>query len=814
MTYLLFITNIILAFGACGFIRYQNNIVRLCSVAFMTFFAEYVVCSGLLFWINVFSIHRALGIVALINLAIVVGGYLRYKAHFKIEYDFRAYLIPIIICVCAIPFVFAKFEFFGMGQDEGVYQTHAIQLIYGKTDIQQDFEEYETLATEEEKEYFKTALEEQLIGLYNYDPSLPFASEDKEISDVSAVFHGVPTFAAVLALWGKMFGIDHMSDVQTLFYLCTIFFLFFILEELGIKKSVKIVCTVLLAFSPLVIWVAKSALTEIQLACYVAAFVYFMIRGDKKSVYWSVVPIAAFSFFHITIYTMIPVILCLYWVGYLGTRRKEYIISCIITIAVFFLGMTMIACIAGTYSFVYNLIPIYQLLPVANAKNVMYIIWGSCFLAILVNFLLLRYFSRFNLKSALIRDNIAPWVYRIIVVITLLYQLKIIYAYKDAYNGFYNSFTHLTLFGFGLVIGIIIPAVSGVLSFKWTKEYFQNRKNIVIAILFIYCILVYSCLMRQSIAYFYYYARYLAPYLIIVIIYSALMLNKLSAVSIYLLGGLSSLIILPFSIFFVNHKDDTRVSWNIINDLTKQISVTDVIFINPEDMKFYYLPIRAMTGAKVYPALGYDEMLEASGKNNMSSVYYLHNGHDLENQWEVVYQNEFLISEDNNVFDGKYLPLPVEFSYRTQTVYCKKVFKSKYFYDFMNEYDELKFDGVGNKEDGFCWTNKKNMKLVCSLDKKDYILVIKQGGKIPLDAIGLDSYALKVYLNNVEVGLLEINSENNGNEIYLSISNKFINQGSNLLRIESNLWSPSQYGSNDERMLGIAIQSIAFIAQD
>ena len=115
-------------------------------------------------------------------------------------------------------FHMVQIEYFGMGQDQGVYQTHAIALINGYNDLQLDFKEYDTLEPQEEKDCFKKMLQTQLIGLYNYDPELPFASQEAEKSDVSAVFHGVPTFASVLALWGSMFGISHMAGIQTLFF--------------------------------------------------------------------------------------------------------------------------------------------------------------------------------------------------------------------------------------------------------------------------------------------------------------------------------------------------------------------------------------------------------------------------------------------------------------------------------------------------------------------------------------------------------------------------------------------------------------------
>lgn len=809
MTYVLFIINVLLVFGACGFILYHNNIVKLCAVSFMTFFAEYVVCSGILFWIDVYSIHRALGLVAIINLAVTVMGYCRHKSMFKLEFDFRSYIIPIIISICAIPFVFAKFEFFGMGQDEGVYQTHAIMLMYGKTDIQQDFEEYDTLSTDEEKEYFKNALEDQLVGLYNYDPDLPFASEDKEISDVSATFHGVPTFASVLALWGKMFGIDHMSDVQTLFYLCTIFFLFFILEELGIKSSVKIVCTALLAFSPLVIWVAKSALTEIQLACYIAAFVYFMIRGDKKSVYWSIVPIAAFSFFHITIYTMIPVILCLYWVGYICTSRKEYIISSFAVITVFLAGMTMIEMIAGTYAFIYNFKPLYHILPFANANNIVYIIWGGCGIACLCGLILLnRYLCEFLMK---ICKKLRVMGVRLVFVLIVLFQMLLIFNNRDRFNGLFSSLNHSTLVGFVLAAGIFVPIIAGIVVLWKTRVLTNNLTNIFVIILFIYCIGIYSNFMWKYIEYYYYYGRYLVPYVSIVLILSAMAFQNLKDGWGWGIGGLSLVVILPFSLFLVNHKDDTRITWNVIKDLSSVVMSDDVVVINPEDMKYYYLPIRAITCAKIYPAkTDYKTQMSMLTNTIAGSVYVILNGNDFDTSLETIYKNEYMISEDNNLYDGKIIPFPKEFSYRTERVICKRMNLTKLEYNMSTDYDTIISSGIGAVENHFCWTNSEKVNLKCYLNKQKYRLEIKLGGEIPLEALGIEEYPLEIYMNGAFIGSVSINKNNNGKTLDIDMPIDVMLLGENNLMIKSSLWSPSEYGSDDIRHLGIPLECISF----
>jgi len=69
-------------------------------------------------------------------------------------------------------------------------------------------------------------------------------------------------------------------------------------------------------------------------------------------------------------------------------------------------------------------------------------------------------------------------------------------------------------------------------------------------------------------------------------------------------------------------------------------------------------------------------------------------------------------------------------------------------------------------------------------------------------------------LNNEYVGQMIINDENNGKEISIELPEKFIIKGNNAVALESDLWSPSDYGSADTRQLGLAISKIEFTVSD
>lgn len=812
MVYLLFVLNIAAVFCAVGLIQQKVYILRLCAVTWVTFFAEYIVCSGLAFWMDLFEINGVLGVLCAVNLVICGLLMIKKKSHFAVDFAYKKYAALLVIAVCGLPFIFSKFEFFGMGQDEGIYQTQAISLIYGYTDVQQDFEEYDTLDSDEEKSYFSEKLESELVGLYRYDTSLPLASGEQQKSDVSAIYHGIPTFAAILALWGKLFGIDHMSDVQTLFYLCALIFAWSIFETMGCKKTVCAVCTGLLAFSPLIIWVSKSALTEIGLTCFAAAFIWGLVQENKKTVIWSAVPVAAFSFYHITIYTMIPVILLVYGLYFVYTGKKSYMAAAFISLTAFLTGIWMTASIAGTYAFVYNFQPLYNLLPFVNSGNIMYTISIVCAFAYAC--MLVLYFV----------PSVSKWIKRILrwvktpafyicVVVIIICQVKIVIENRELFQGMKNASLHTTLVGYVICVGIIVPAMAAVLSLFWIRRFWSSIRNGIILVLFLYCIGLYSCMMHPYVQYYYYYGRYLAPYLLVVLLFSAVMLNQLD-VRIAAAGGIASLaVLLPASALWLDQKDDSRMTWDTLAEAAQIMDEGDIAVIEPEDMKYYYLTLRAISGVRAYPAEeDYEAQMQRLAEKTSGNVYYIRNGQSVENdRLEIVYTSQYTASEDNNIYDMSFLPFPDGLTVTKVTVTCKKLNKPKTDYDFIGSRDDIVVSGVELSEGTFSWTSDTQVELLCELEKKDYEMHIVLGGEIPLEALHIDSYPVGVYMNDNYVGEVAIDTDNDKRGDYkLRISKDDIVQGSNRLRLEMDLWSPRDYGAEDERKLGIPLQRIEF----
>ncbi len=663
----MFFLDLILVTIIYGLFIKKVNIIELIVPSMLLFFMQYIVIAGFFWWIDNFSIVKTLFMAILADIVFIVFEIKGLKRKsIKIHWEIKLYFPVIIIVLCVLPFTFQKFEYFGMGQDEGVYQTQAIQFIYGHTEVQQDIEEYEKLETETAKQAFKLAAEESLMGFYNYDSQLPFASEKNEISEVSGIFHGIATFPAILALWGEIFGISHMSDVQTIFFVSSIFLCFLILQQLKIKKWLSVGITALFAFSPLVLWSSKSALTEIVLTSMITLFIYFILKKERKYIFCSIIPLAAFCFFHITIYTVIPCFLLLYFGLYLYSNDKYYIYAAFILNTIFAAGILMMMMTAGTYSFSYNFSPVYHLIPGVTQKNIVYIIIGCCAAVYVMGGILLKIKQKTAIKKFFKYRNI--WI-RVLLIAAILNQIRIVLNIRELYQGGFGAIEHLSITGIFMAIGFVVPVLASGLFFIFIKRVTENVNHMIVVWLFLYCIVFYCSVMKTHIEYYYYYSRYLVPYLIIMLLISAIALNCVSSKSALTAVICSGIFIIPYDLVFLNHQDDTRIEWDVLEAIPEYIGNKDIVFVSEEDMKYFFFAVRAMTGAKVYPDIA-NIREDAEGFSDGNNIYYLSS--NSEDKDHIIYENIYFMEQDNNHCQGKIFPFPIEMEKEDRRFIIKK----------------------------------------------------------------------------------------------------------------------------------------------
>ena len=180
-------------------------------------------------------------------------------------------------------------------QDEGVYQTVAVNFLNGITDRQQDFAEYHTLS-KEQQELFHDKVFSCLVGYDLETEDYPATVYDRNVSPVSGIYHGIPTYASMLAMWGKILRYGkYAGGTDLMLWLHYFFSLFLLCQNLKIRKSSSALACAVFAASPIVVWVEKSALTESFLAVLLVLFLYLLTDEEHPYRQWlSIIPIADF----------------------------------------------------------------------------------------------------------------------------------------------------------------------------------------------------------------------------------------------------------------------------------------------------------------------------------------------------------------------------------------------------------------------------------------------------------------------------------------------------------------------------------------
>lgn len=145
----------------------KSHFMHLAVWTVIGFFSLYIVVSGIFFFLDQFHILAVLGSCLVIELAAAMALWKcgrRWKT-VLISWGLGDY--PFVLCMVLLAVILSagKYEFFGMGQDQGVYQTKAIEIMYDTAKNQVDFEEYQNLTDKADKQLYQEILP-RFTGFY------------------------------------------------------------------------------------------------------------------------------------------------------------------------------------------------------------------------------------------------------------------------------------------------------------------------------------------------------------------------------------------------------------------------------------------------------------------------------------------------------------------------------------------------------------------------------------------------------------------------------------------------------------------------
>lgn len=800
--------------GISGIVFHQKNCIEILILAVCCFFCSYIAGTMILFVLNDYSLFRGIAVTAGLDFILLVISCLKckpdFREDFKLNPDAGRIFIPVIVSVIGLAFVSQKNEIFGMGQDEGVYQIVAINFLNGLDERQQDFAEYHNLETEESRENFRTAVHNKLIGYDIPEANYPDCSYDRDVSEVSGIYHGIPTYAAMLAFWGKLFGMSHMTEIQSLFYILVIFLIYFICENLKLKSASMLTACVTAALSPVVIWVGKSTLTEMFLAVILLLFLYFLTDQEHPEyVGFSIIPVMIFGCYHVSVYTMIPYIIIIYAGLYFFTQRKIIAGLLLATPPVYLASYFAMRQVQPYYT-MNNYRVVFG--NGINVDNITQIIPVAC--AILEIFCIVYSLIVWKISSRkeIILDPDSRTLRWLLICMTALPLLYHIYQATAKFETVEESIS-LTILGFAQNAGIVLFLAGLILLFARTGNFLESPERLVIFVSFFYCILIYSGFLRFQIDYYYYYARYLVPFIPIAILFSVTSIDFLGRKFLYPVMILSLCFAMPYADFLRTHKDDTRMEWEILEDITTHITEHDCVVIEDTYLFTLWLPVRAITGAEVYPAENAlaEQLERLSG--NFENLYFITGKsytHDTDYNLELIYTDMIQQMEDlNNQSESG---MPLEFQAEAKQIFCYS-----YLHDCL-EYpastiNHFQLYGIDKYEEKFCWTNAEYAAIQCILEQENYTLTVNLAGMIPLGAVEQPEFPVELSVNGRIIAEQIITEETNGQALVFEIPADVLRDGSNILGFHTPVWDASEINAKDDRILGIPLESLQFSHQ-
>lgn len=795
----------------------KKNVIEAVVMGIIEWFFAHILSSMGLFVIDKYTIFRAgCGAAAISGAVLLIALYakrskpFRWRHIFKIELSVKEMLIPIIVCVLTVPFVTLKNEFFGMGQDQGVYQTQAILFMNGDTKRQKDLSEYAELDSEEEREAFRNNVRENLRG-YDIPPEgYPDTVYDKNISDVSGIIHGIPTYSALLAMWGTMFGMENMQGFETLIFICLIFLVHFICRNLKLKDVTSVCACMGTACAPVVIWVAKSSLTEMVLCLIPAVFLYFMTDDDEPKQKWlSVIPIAVFGCYHVSLYTMIPMFVLIYGGMYVFTRDRQYAVLMPVTIAGYLASFFMMRHIQPMYT-MNNYSPIFVAgVNVHNVTTVVTIVSAVAFVAVILFAVIVKKRTPKDFSAIRFARNAGnSKILNILLRLMLILPIVLMTAMAVSKYKSWDEANNITLLGFVANAGIVLFPLGFVLACIFSKFFAEKPQRLVLFLMFFYCILVYSAFLRFEIQYYYYYSRYLAPFIPIAVIFCAAVMDRFGGKLLVPVTAAGFVYLAPYDTFIMNNKDDSRIEWSILSDLADYADEGDCVLISQNYVSRLWLPLRSMTGARVIPEDVNDPDQIDKLVVRYGRVAVLTEKHLSDEEYSIIYSNKLHHVEDDLNHTGEFVPMSLcYYEYDEDIRLC---FYDKYRFVYTAATDYKKMSGVSDLEGFFCWTDSEEAQVECKLFPDDYDITIEMGTMIPLDKIGRDKLEVTLLLDGEEIGTQFITPENNGKELKFEVDADMIKDGNNILEIKCPVWKAALSNPVDTRTLGIPLKTVRF----
>ncbi len=607
----------------------------LAALSFGSYVIIYIISSAIFVAMDKFTINNACMLAMSISVCMFGLG-LVFKCYPKVDISLKSiadWLIPIAIFVAFAILFGERFGYFGMGQDEGVYQVKALAYLNGHFENVYTYPGVEHLSGNVFTDAVGT-LDKNVLGYYRL-------SDDS----TNAVIHGVNTYPALLAWWGSMFGAANMGGINLGLMFASIVLVYQICRKLSAGVILSTGIAVTFSISPVLVWVNKSTLTESVLIMLMLYFAYMVICGIKRDEdtynglvfdddegrqnivkLLSTLPIGAFCFFHISIYTILPMFFMIFIVLYIYDKSIMWLYNNLIMLGAYVVGfMFMLSWskryTTGNYKFIERI--------GISTGNITMLITIAVVVAVAINIAIMIFHIYRTSKNWELSERereikarrtkiIFAWVIRAFLVIALGLFFR---AYK---NGSFASYGvtdiySTSLYAYASQTAFVAMIVALVVLLIYPNVILKSAQNMTIGIIFLYAVVFSSVVMNVGVGYYYYYARYSAVYAAFILLLFALIIAHIPKSAGKWIGIGSGIGIAIWSAFLFakpleylrEYQDDTRMSFAELEKVGDQFKEGDSIIVSNNELPTVFTYLSIVKGLDVYPVI----------YENLSSTY-------------------------------------------------------------------------------------------------------------------------------------------------------------------------------------------------
>lgn len=269
----------------------RRNIAYIVMETMAFFFCEYISVSIFYLLINHFQIIYVLSTIFLANLMILF--LFRKNDVYGVRKNKEDYVILILLLILLV-FSKEKSEDIRTNSDMGIYVQRAITLMSEDTGCFRRINEIGTISSKVDEGIL--VIQDQLQGLYRYD------SQKYE-------YHGLPTFPAFLALFGKMFGMYKWTYALDYLFTIVILCFFYACKKIGKIEEAKYIPITFFCFAPLYLYISKVTLSEnLFVAALGIAILKAALEKNKVNIIYCSIALGLLGFMHISMFIYFPMI--------------------------------------------------------------------------------------------------------------------------------------------------------------------------------------------------------------------------------------------------------------------------------------------------------------------------------------------------------------------------------------------------------------------------------------------------------------------------------------------------------------------------